>query len=95
MNNLEYERKHLESGLTLVAGVDEVGRGPLAGPVVCCAVIMPHDNLIDGVTDSKKLSEKVWFAGGAWVWAGFSPHLRFSNERNKIALEKCKKHGCD
>lgn len=45
------------------------------------------------VRSSKKLSEKVWFAGGAWVWAGFSPHLRFSNERNKIALEKCKKHG--
>ena len=58
MDNLEYERKHLESGLTHVAGVDEVGRGPLAGPVVCCAIIMPHDNLIDGVTDSKKLSEK-------------------------------------
>lgn len=58
MDNLIYERKCVESGLSLVAGVDEVGRGPLAGPVVCCAIIMPHDNLIDGVTDSKKLSEK-------------------------------------
>ncbi len=58
MDNLEYERKYLNSGLLHVAGVDEVGRGPLAGPVVCCAVIMPYDNIIDGVTDSKKLSEK-------------------------------------
>ena len=58
MDNLEYERKHLNNGLKLIAGVDEVGRGPLAGPVVCCAVIMPLDDLIEGVTDSKKLTEK-------------------------------------
>ena len=58
MDNLEYERKHIETGKRLVAGVDEVGRGPLAGPVVCAAVIMPTDDIIDGVTDSKKLSEK-------------------------------------
>jgi hypothetical protein len=45
------------------------------------------------VLSSKKLSDKVWFAGGAWVWAGFSPHLRFSNERNAVALEKCVEHG--
>ena len=57
-DNLAYEKKHVTSGLRCVAGVDEVGRGPLAGPVVCCAVIMPYDNLIDGVTDSKKLTEK-------------------------------------
>ena len=58
MDNLEYERKYLDAGKRLVAGVDEVGRGPLAGPVVCAAVIMPTDDIIDGVTDSKKLSEK-------------------------------------
>ena len=58
MDKLEYERKHIENGATYVAGVDEVGRGPLAGPVVCCAVIMPMDNLIEGVDDSKKLTEK-------------------------------------
>ena len=58
MDKLEYERKNLEKGYKYIAGVDEVGRGPLAGPVVCCAVIMPLDNLIDGVDDSKKLSEK-------------------------------------
>ena len=58
MDNLQYEKECLSRGYALVAGVDEVGRGPLAGPVVCCAVIMPTDNLIEGVTDSKKLTEK-------------------------------------
>ncbi|MBQ3220158.1 MAG: ribonuclease HII [Clostridia bacterium] len=58
MDKFVYERKHFQNGATYVAGVDEVGRGPLAGPVVCCAVIMPKDDIIDGVDDSKKLSEK-------------------------------------
>ncbi len=57
---LQYERALLAQGHTLIAGVDEVGRGPLAGPVVCAAVIMPLDSdaLVVGVDDSKKLSEK-------------------------------------
>lgn len=42
----------------LIAGIDEVGRGPLAGPVVSCAAIMPNGEFIEGVKDSKKLSEK-------------------------------------
>ena len=58
MDKLEYEKKHISLGAKFVAGVDEVGRGPLAGPVVCCAVIMPLDDLIEGVDDSKKLTEK-------------------------------------
>lgn len=58
MDKTEYERKWQEKGFPLVAGVDEVGRGPLAGPVVCCAIIMPLDDLIEGVDDSKKLSAK-------------------------------------
>ncbi len=58
MDKLDYERKHYQNGAKWVAGVDEVGRGPLAGPVVCCAVIMPKDEIIEGVDDSKKLSEK-------------------------------------
>ena len=58
MDKFEYERKHYDLGANYVAGVDEVGRGPLAGPVVCCAVIMPKDDFIDGIDDSKKLSEK-------------------------------------
>lgn len=58
MNNLEYENKHYALGKELIAGVDEVGRGPLAGPVVACCVIMPKDFYIEGVTDSKKVSLK-------------------------------------
>lgn len=58
MDKLDYERKYYNKNYNFVAGVDEVGRGPLAGPVVCCAIIMPKDNIIDGVNDSKKLSEK-------------------------------------
>ena len=57
---LQYEHALIENGYQYVAGVDEVGRGPLAGPVVCAAVIMPLDeaSLVVGVDDSKKLSEK-------------------------------------
>ncbi len=57
---LQYERALLARGLQYIAGVDEVGRGPLAGPVVCAAVIMPLDDesIIVGVDDSKKLSAK-------------------------------------
>ncbi len=58
MDKLFYERKNIDKGYAIIAGVDEVGRGPLAGPVVCCAVIMPLDDLVEGVDDSKKLSEK-------------------------------------
>ncbi|MEA5056876.1 MAG: ribonuclease HII [Anaerotignum propionicum] len=55
---LEYERACYAQGFDLVAGVDEVGRGPLAGPVVAAAVILPKNCLIEGVDDSKKLSAK-------------------------------------
>ena len=57
---LQYERALLAKGYRYIAGVDEVGRGPLAGPVVCAAVIMPLEDaeLIVGVDDSKKVSEK-------------------------------------
>lgn len=58
MDNLGYERKYFAQGAKFIAGVDEVGRGPLAGPVVCAAVIMPSNDIIDGITDSKKLSAK-------------------------------------
>ena len=57
---LQYERALLLKGVQYIAGVDEVGRGPLAGPVVCAAVIMPlgDEDIIIGVDDSKKLSAK-------------------------------------
>ena len=51
-----YEREAWDKGFKLVAGVDEAGRGPLAGPVVAAAVILPHDALLEGVDDSKKLT---------------------------------------
>ena len=55
---LEYENKEISNGVQFIAGIDEVGRGPLAGPVVCACVIMNLDKLIMGVNDSKKLTEK-------------------------------------
>ena len=53
---LELERSLWERGIEHVAGVDEAGRGPLAGPVLAAAVIMPHDVVIRGIDDSKRLS---------------------------------------
>ena len=60
MDQLTYEKEYFSMGYTAVAGVDEVGRGPLAGPVVCAAVIMPLSEAlrIPGVDDSKKISAK-------------------------------------
>ena len=55
---LAYEKGLYEQGIQLIAGVDEVGRGPLAGPVVAAAVILPVDARLTGVNDSKKLSAK-------------------------------------
>jgi len=55
---LEYEQKYWNNGIQYIAGVDEAGRGPLAGPVVASAVIFAPDVLIEGVNDSKKLTEK-------------------------------------
>lgn len=56
-NMLKFERKAYDDGFDFIAGVDEAGRGPLAGPVVAAAVILPKGLLIEGVNDSKKLSE--------------------------------------
>ena len=57
MPTYEYELKYSSSGLT-VAGTDEAGRGPLAGPVYAAAVILPEGLVIEGLDDSKKLTEK-------------------------------------
>ena len=59
IDKLFYEREMMELGAQYIAGVDEVGRGPFAGPVVCAAVILPLEkkNLIEGIDDSKKLKE--------------------------------------
>ena len=52
---LHYERRYWRRGLSAVVGVDEVGRGPLAGPVVAAAVILPQDTMVEGAADSKLL----------------------------------------
>lgn len=57
-DNYYFERKLRKTGVTLIAGVDEVGRGPLVGPVVAACVILPEHFSLEGLTDSKKLSEK-------------------------------------
>lgn len=53
-----FETPLYKNGIKYVAGIDEVGRGPLAGPVVTCAMVLKPDVLIEGVNDSKKVSEK-------------------------------------
>ncbi|MBQ8289049.1 MAG: ribonuclease HII [Clostridia bacterium] len=58
MPTYEYESAAQEAGYTVVAGTDEAGRGPLAGPVYAAAVILPPGLVIDGLNDSKKLTEK-------------------------------------
>ena len=58
MDWFKYEKEAIASGFKTVCGIDEAGRGPLAGPVFVAAVILPVDTAIDGLNDSKKLSEK-------------------------------------
>ncbi len=53
----EFEKEAYQRGFSMIAGIDEVGRGPLAGPVVAAAVILPQDAFIEGLNDSKKLNE--------------------------------------
>jgi ribonuclease HII len=58
MDWLFYEKESREKGFKYICGVDEAGRGPLAGPVYAAAVILPDGCIIEGVNDSKKLTEK-------------------------------------
>ena len=58
MDNREFENRLTKEGYNLIAGCDEVGRGCIAGPVYACAIIMPNNSNIEGVTDSKKLTDK-------------------------------------
>lgn len=57
-NLLKYEKELYKNNISLIAGVDEAGRGPLCGPVVAAAVILPKNYKLDGLNDSKQLSEK-------------------------------------
>ena len=54
----EIDKEFFDMGMQYVCGIDEAGRGPLYGPVVCAAVILPHNFVLEGLNDSKKLSEK-------------------------------------
>ena len=58
MPSFDYEEKHYAEGYSAVCGCDEAGRGPLCGPVVAAAVILPRGEIIEGLNDSKKLTEK-------------------------------------
>lgn len=58
MPNFDYENEKYALGYKFVCGCDEAGRGPLCGPVVAAAVILPRDEIIEGLNDSKKLTEK-------------------------------------
>ena len=58
IDNLKYEKDLYAKGYNLIVGCDEAGRGPLVGPVVAGAVILPKNYSLKGLTDSKKLSEK-------------------------------------
>lgn len=73
--NLEQEQILWEQGITHIAGVDECGRGPFAGPVVACAVIMPKHVRINRLTDSKLLPKK--------------EHAAFASEVKKLAVDYC------
>ena len=56
--NYDFEKEAMSKGYTAVCGIDEAGRGPLCGPVCAAAVILPVDCEIEGINDSKKISEK-------------------------------------
>jgi ribonuclease HII len=100
---LRYERDWWEAGVHLVAGVDEVGRGPLAGPVVAAAVILPQDLFIKGVSDSKivppeqraELAFKIKESALAWgVGAGSAREIdRFGlTIGTRLALQRALAH---
>ena len=58
IENTKYEEELNSKGITLIGGVDEVGRGPLVGPVVTACVVLPVGYKLEGLTDSKKLTKK-------------------------------------
>jgi len=68
--DFSFERLTLVRGALMVAGVDEVGRGPLAGPVVAAAVRLDPDNIPDGLNDSKKLTHKRRAPIASAIWQG-------------------------
>lgn len=99
----EFEKYYLENGKKLIAGIDEAGRGPLAGPVVVACVIMPQDDIVEGVNDSKKLSPKKRdFLYNQIINKAFSYSVSIISEKTideinilnatKLGMEKCVKN---
>lgn len=100
MTQIERELTRLAGRDILIAGIDEVGRGPLAGPVVTACVALPLSKLVEGVDDSKKLSEKkrlelyprilenAVYARTAWVWQDEIDRINILNA-TKRAMEQC------
>ncbi len=100
MTKIERELTSLAGHDILIAGIDEVGRGPLAGPVVTACVALPLDRLIEGVDDSKKLSEKkrealypaliknASYVKTAWVWQDEIDRVNILNATRR-AMEEC------
>ena len=89
-----YERGLRDRGIQLICGIDEAGRGPLAGPVTAAAVILPPDCLICGIDDSKKLSAKkrealaVQIKEKAIAWACASVNQRVIDDINILEASK-------
>lgn len=99
MLSLVYEKALIRKGYKLIAGVDEVGRGPLAGPLVAAAVILPLDQTIKGLDDSKKLSpaqrEKLFVkisAKAIAIGIGIAGHREIDRlnvgKANRLAMER-------
>lgn len=93
----QYENKAFQNGAERIAGVDEVGRGPLAGPVVAAAVILPKDFRLIGLNDSKKLKENVREEYSAYIKEhAISYHISFINNQviDQINIYEATKKQC-
>ncbi|MFD1067590.1 ribonuclease HII [Oceanobacillus locisalsi] len=83
----QYEKKAYAGGAEWIAGVDEVGRGPLAGPVVAAAVILPEDFRLIGLNDSKKLKENVREEYSTYIMEhALSYHISFIDNQSIDAM---------